>query len=181
MKVAVNRNAELPVEVIQRRRYQLQRRKNWSRLVRNLMATIIAVFVLFGVFWGIGLVRGQSMAPSFHDGDLVLFWRLAGQYNQGDVVVFKRNAKEDELIKRIVATPDDTVDVNSEGRLMANGKVLEDIYTKPGVEYPLTLMGDEYFVLGDKQNAAIDSRNFGPVKKTDIDGKVILIFRTQKH
>lgn len=147
--------------------------------MRSLTATALVVFVLFGVFGGIGLVCGQSMAPSFQDGDLVLIWRLDGHYTHGDVIFFKRDVGEGELIKRVVAVPGDTVDADVGDRLTVNGGVLEDTYAKPGVAYPLTPMEDEYFVLGDNHSAAADSRNFGTVKKHDIIGKVILVVRAQ--
>ena len=37
--------------------------------------------------------------------------------------------------------------------------------------FSYTLKDDEYFVMGDNRNNSVDSRYFGPVKKTDISGK----------
>ncbi|WP_084082474.1 signal peptidase I [Desulforamulus aeronauticus] len=179
MRSKVYNGAELPEDVLKKRFHQLRRKKEWYRLIRSLVATALTVFFLFGVFCGVGIIRGQSMIPSFQDGDLVLFWRLSKDYARNDVIFFERETWQCELIKRIVAVPGDTVDADSEGRLMVNAEVLKDTHTKPGIGYPLTLLENEYFVLGDNREAAMDSRNFGPVDKRDIDGKVILVLRTQ--
>ena len=45
------------------------------------------------------------------------------------------------------------------------------------VNYPLTLADDEVFVLADSRNGGTDSRYFGPVKKSEILGSVVLIVR----
>lgn len=167
------RAAELPENVFQRRRNVLRRKKNWYRLIGSLSVTVLTVFLLFGVFFGIGVVQGNSMSPSFMDGDITLIWRLESQFTTGDVVFFKHDGAA--LIKRVAAVPGDTLAADTQGRLLVNGTALEDTYAKAGVAYPLTLLDGEYFVLGDNLGSAVDSRNFGPVR--DIGGKVILVLR----
>lgn len=99
-----------------------------------------------------------------------------------DNVKFKLNLREelnkDNLIKRVVAKPGDTVEI-IDGKLFVNGKV-ETRETFKGetyeiydlVEYPLVLKEDEYFVLGDNRENSLDSRAIGPIKKIQIKGKV---------
>lgn len=166
----------MPEEILQRRRAALHRKRNWYRLIRSLGVTVLTVFLLFGVFFGIGVVQGDSMEPSLADGDLVLVWRLERQYATGDVVFFTHGG--DQLVKRVAAVPGDTVDTDAQGRLLVNGRELEDAYAKPGLKYPLTLLDGEYFVLGDNRGAAVDSRNFGSV--TELGGKVLLILWTMQ-
>lgn len=38
------------------------------------------------------------------------------------------------------------------------------------------IKNEQIFVVGDNQSLSIDSRSFGPIDKSDIIGKVILIF-----
>lgn len=168
------RETEPPEKVLQHRRDTLRRKKSRCRLTCSLGVTVLTVFLLFGVFFGIGIVSGDSMAPSFVEGDLVLVWRLDRSYTKGEVVFFKRGG--DSLIKRVAAVPGDTVDADAQGRLLVNNTTLEDTYVKPGVAYPLILSDGEYFVLGDNRGPTSDSRNFGPVR--NIRGKALLILRT---
>jgi len=46
-----------------------------------------------------------------------------------------------------------------------------------GMTFPYVLKADEYFVLGDNRGDSYDSRNFGPVTKGEIAGRVILSLR----
>lgn len=172
--LAVYRGAEPPEKVLQNKRDVLHRKRNWYKLTSSLIVTVLTVFLLFGIFLGIGVVHGDSMAPFFMDGDLVLVWRIERRYVANDVVFFKRGG--DSLIKRVVAVPGDTVDADVRGQFMVNGIILEDTFVKSGLEYPLTLEEGEYFVLGDNRGPAVDSRNFGSV--ADINGKVLLVLRT---
>ncbi len=181
MSMGANNDAERPGEVLACKLLQLRRKREWHRLIRSLIATALTVFLLFGIIFGIGIIRGQSMVPSFQNGDLVLFWRLHNDYARDEVIFFKRDAWQYELIKRVAAVPGDTVDVDTDGRLTINGNVLDDTFAKPGIGYPLTLRENEYFVLGDNRGEAMDSRNFGAVEKGEIDGKVILVVRTKIH
>jgi signal peptidase I len=179
VKAASYRETKSPEDVLQRKRRRLRRKKSRYSLLLRLTVTVSAVFILFGLILGLGLVRGQSMTPAFQDGDIVVIWRLSGRYACGDVLLLTCDGWEGELIKRVAAVPGDTVDTDMRGRITVNGRVFEDTYIKPDRAYPILLMEDEYFVLGDSRHASADSRNFGPVKKGEIGGRVVFVLRTQ--
>src|SRR5690242_9001413 len=71
------------------------------RLTRRVLAAVLILAVLFFV-WPRSLggrfsyvrVRGHSMLPTYHDGDLVVVWR-EGSYHPGDIIVFHVN---DQLV-----------------------------------------------------------------------------------
>ena len=91
------------------------------------------------------------------------------------------------MVCRVVAGPGDTVQVTDSERLVVNGNTMVEsniFYSTPMygtfVTYPLTLGADEYFVLADSRTGGMDSRFFGPVKKSEIVGTVITILRRNK-
>ncbi len=85
------------------------------------------------------------------------------------------------LIKRVVGLPGETV-VLKAGRILINGEPLNASYAARssdltachyGVIDPVTLGGDEYYVLGDNHSNSEDSRYWGPVKRRQIVGRFV--------
>ncbi len=79
-------------------------------------------------------VSGSSMSPTFETGDNVLTFNLYSTPKKGDVVVFDAKAYTDEdayYIKRVVATPGDSVDFSIElNKLYVNGEEVEGFYVE---------------------------------------------------
>ena len=149
-------------------------------LVGISVAMIIAVFISYN--WGSKTsVIGVSMENTLYSGQTILISRLSYllfKPKVGDVIVFKPNGNKNThyYVKRVVATPGDTVEFR-DGRLYVNGKQETGGFDKaadPGIaESPIVLGADEYFVLGDNRNNNEDSRsgNIGPVSKSLIEGR----------
>lgn len=83
------------------------------------------------------------------------------------------------IIKRIVACPGDTVEFVG-GELYVNGERETRFgwrFTPPGVgeDYKRTMQKDEYFVLGDNRGNSTDSEDYGPIQKSMIYGKAVLL------
>lgn len=159
----------------------------WKSLFLEIAIVILTVVFVYNFVISISHVTGDSMNPNFCDGDRVLILRIAkGTIEKGDVIVFE-TAQGEKLMKRVVATQGDTVDISkSKGGLYINGQPAEEnnIYTvtsivDENVKYPLSVTEDCYFVLGDNRINSTDSRDsrIGLVKKKDVIGKVILNIR----
>ena len=148
----------------------------------------LAVLMAFFLVYSFGMrtsVIGVSMENTLYGGQTILVNRIAYLLfppKAGDVVVFlpNGNAHTHYYVKRVVATPGDTVEFR-DGRLYVNGVMEEgDEYDKvadPGIaEEPLVVGQDEFFVLGDNRNNSEDSRsgNIGLVKRSLIEGRVWL-------
>lgn len=171
-----------PEEVIRRRRRRLNDRSDIAAFFIKLIAIAVLIVLLFGFAFGITPMENDDMSPRISAGDILLYYRLAEDLATGDVIVFEKDGEQ--YVGRIVAGGGDTVEVTDQATLVVNGStVLErDIYyTTPkyddAVTYPLTLAGDEYFVLCDYREGARDSRYFGPVGADEIRGKVITVLR----
>jgi signal peptidase I len=141
------------------------------------------------------------MLPTIEVNDRVMVNKLAYQWGdpqRGDVVVFRdpregdldesvpeavirsvleavgiRTRGHDDLIKRVIGLPGETVEVR-DNQVVVDGVPIEEPYL-PEVfmpdEPPITLGPDEVFVMGDNRNASFDSRRFGPIPLEDLIGE----------
>ncbi len=155
----------------------------WT-LAFRLFAVMIAAILLSGVVDNpvvtVYRIAGNSMRPSFQDGDRVLvanFPSLVGGVRVGDAVIADLHGET--LIKRVVGLPGDTLEF-VHGELLRNG---EKETTAPPAEFeddyshgPIHLAANEYFLAGDNRRISIDSRTFGPLTKDAILGEVIYRF-----
>lgn len=132
-------------------------------------------------------VKGASMEPNFFDQEYLIIDELSYRFHQpqrGDIVVFRYpNDPKQFFIKRVIGLPGETVDIaggqvkifntkDPNGVLLDEASYLDQDFT--ATTRTVTLKNDEYFVLGDNRAASLDSRYFGPVKRTFIVGRVWL-------
>ena len=171
-----------PAEVIKAKRRRCADAEDIAGFFTKLIAIVVLIALLFGFLFGVTPMENDDMAPRISAGDLLFYYRLADDWVTGDVMVFEKEGEQ--YVGRIVANPGDTVEVTDQATLVVNGStVLENdiYYTTPkyddGPTYPITLAQDEYFILCDYREGARDSRYFGPVKTSEIKGKVITVIR----
>lgn len=120
-------------------------------------------------------ILGSSMESTLSDGDKAYMSRIYS-VKRGDIVVFSNPCGDELLVKRCIAIPGDTIEINKSG-VYINGKKIDEPYIKDNytgdgylLSTPTTLKDDEYIFLGDNRAYSFDSRNFGAVKKSDIYG-----------
>ena len=171
-----------PADIIKQRRRRCADAADIVSFFTKLVAMIALLAVLLGLAFGITPMPNDDMAPRISAGDLLLYYRLADDWANGDVMVFEKDGEQ--YVGRIVARGGDTVEVTDQATLVVNGStVLENniYYTTPkyenGPAYPLTLAAGEFFVLCDYREGARDSRYFGAVRPAEVKGKVITVVR----
>jgi len=138
-----------------------------------LFASIVAFrwFVLDRV-----VVSGESMEDTFSDGDILWAQKIEiSSYDRFDIVIIRDGVKH--YIKRVVGLPGEMVQI-VDGKVCVNGEELATDYGEPMEDAgcaaePLTLAENEYFLLGDNRNASEDSRIWGGVPVTKIEGSVV--------
>lgn len=173
-----------PAKAIRQRRLRLVDRRAASSLVRKLLILGVALVMIFGVIFGVTPMKGGDMLPKISAGDLLLYYRLQDAYVRNDIVLMNRDG--DQYVGRIIGVPGDTIEITDEKELIINDNLIveTDIFYETeafaeATQYPLNLGNDEFFILGDHRDTAKDSRYFGPVKSSELKGKVIsAIMRT---
>lgn len=160
----------------------------WIQCVVVALITCVLLFTFFGRVID---VVGRSMEPTLREGDKIIITRLAGRYEAGDIVVLQKSSfSEAPIVKRIIATEGQTVDIDFEqGTVYVDGFPLDEPYINEPTYKPLDFVGPLtvpegcVFVLGDNRNNSQDSREntIGCVDSRHILGKVVFRFLPLSH
>lgn len=155
--------------------------------VQALVCSVLAVVILFTFVIRLIGVDGRSMVPTLQDGDrlLVLNSMLYDDYKYGDIVVLRKDTfLKDPIVKRVIATEGQTVDIDfSSGSVYVDGALLKEDYIneltflEEGTEFPLTVPENSVFVMGDNRNHSSDSRDsrLGTVDERYVIGKAVFL------
>jgi signal peptidase I len=165
-----------------------RRKSSTGGLVEFLVILVITFALVFGVVRPFVVeafyIPSESMVPTLEVGDRVFVNKFIYRFRQpkqGDIVVFKSiEGEQEDLIKRVVGVPGDTI-VLSNGTLIVNGVPKEEPYVNhqlPDLSSfgPITVPEGKVFVLGDNRANSRDSRFFGPLPIQDIEGEAFVIF-----
>lgn len=158
-----------------KRRYKVVLRSTIYTLI-----TVAAVAILVATLWlPVFQIYGSSMTPTLENGDIVASFK-AESFKPGDVIAFYYNNKI--LVKRVIASAGEWVDIDQEGNVYVNGKMLDEPYIKEkdfgecNIELPYQVPESRIFVMGDHRSVSIDSRHtsVGCVSEEQIVGKLKL-------
>ena len=156
----------------------------WEVVKIFIIASVIVMPIRYFLFQPF-IVKGESMIPSFQDGNYLIVDEISYRFNgpaRGDVIVFKYpKDTSQKFIKRVIGLPGETVEIKDQKvTIYKDGKsqALDEKYlpNPSGTigTIKLTLGADEYFVLGDNREFSYDSRILGSVPAKNIIGKVFL-------
>ena len=156
----------------------------WTQALVGSVLTVVLVFTFLIRLIG---VDGHSMVPTLQNGDrlLVLSSLLDSDYEYGDIVVLREESfLEEPIVKRVIATEGQTVDIDFEaGVVYVDGEALDEpyinepTYMEEGTEFPLTVPEGCIFVMGDNRNHSSDSRDsrLGTVDTRCVLGKAVFL------
>ncbi len=143
-------------------------------LIAAAVAILIATLVLpvFRIF-------GTSMTPTLTEGQMVAAVKTEN-LKRGDLVAFYYNNKI--LVKRVIATAGEWVNIDAEGNVFIDDKLIDEPYLKEkslgecDIELPYQVPDQRIFVMGDHRDVSVDSRTtaIGCISQEQIAGKLIL-------
>ncbi|KXT79307.1 Signal peptidase I [Streptococcus oralis] len=160
-------------------------RERYLKTLKSTISTLVvvaAIAILTATLWlPVLQIYGNSMTPNLESGDMVVSVS-AQKLKQGDVVAFYYNNKV--LVKRVIATEGQWVDIDSQGTVSVDGQKLEEPYLADNekdlgdtnIQLPYQVPEGKFFVMGDHRSVSIDSRNtaIGSIGNEQIVGRLVL-------
>lgn len=161
---------------------RLKEREKYLKKVQktlSILVVVAAISVLVATLWMPVLkIYGSSMDPTLENGQIVVSIKTK-KLKSGDVVAFWQGNKL--LVKRVIASPGQKVDIDVNGKVFVDGKAISESYLdseslgNTDIDFPHQVEESRWFCMGDNRESSIDSRSavIGDISKEQIEGKVL--------
>lgn len=174
---------ELPsAEQLEAELKKIKYRKEFKKILKSTISSLLvvaAVAVLVSMlFLPVLRVTGSSMTPTLLNDELIICSKRSN-FKQGDIVAFYYNNKI--LLKRVIGTAGDYINITEDGTVYVNGERLDEPYVSElafgncDIELPYQVPDNRIFVMGDHRSVSVDSRSttVGCIADEYVIGKVI--------
>jgi signal peptidase I len=187
-------SAVWPTVIAFRDRHRPAKRYNrwWFYLLWLLSLSLLSLagFKNRGVLFGYDLYRAPSvsMSPTIERGDYFLVdpWKYRHSFPvDGEIVVLDLNdGTGTKYVKRVVGVPGDRIELR-DSLLIRNGQPVHEPYVHPVEAFPnygrffgptAVVPPGQVFVLGDYRDNSVDSRKWGTIPISHVEGPVQFIW-----
>lgn len=160
-----------------------------KKYIINNIIIISLILIFTNVIFGIVIVTGNSMYPTIHDKDIVIYNRFIKNYDNEDIIIIRNLKTNEYCIKRLIASAGDYINIDSDKRrVIKNNVMIEENYLtgystdKHDIELPIIVPPGNVFVLGDNREVSKDSRSteLGMVQSENILGRMICLIRINR-
>ena len=162
---------------------EVKRKSAVRETIEWIITLALAVALALAVHRWVGqlvIVQGESMQPTLLNNERVLLGRL--EYygtapKRGDIVVVKYPDVTEDIIKRVIATAGETIEVH-DGSVYINGTKLDEPYIQDPIAdttAPTVVPEGTVFVMGDNRNDSLDSRSVGPIALDQVLGRAYAV------
>lgn len=187
-------NTETPVQPAKREKTADEMGLSIYGYIRDIAYLLAGMIIVFLMLFRVVVVSGASMYQTLMDGDYLLLVNrhFCSAPAQGDVVVASKTDFRggDPIIKRVIATQGQTVDIDFyTGSVYVDGVLLNEPYiygptvNPEGMTFPLTVEEGHVFVMGDNRPNSKDSRDpeIGLIDTREIMGKAVFLIFPGDH
>lgn len=144
--------------------------------------TLVIMLLIFAFVLSPNTIMQTSMLPTLQEGDKVIVYQFMYKPKRGDIVIVTQpNDMNHNLVKRVIATGGQTVNIDAvAGKVYVDNEeldepyILEPTYVAGNIKYPFVVPEGTIFVMGDNRNVSLDSRSdrIGVIDERYIRGKV---------
>lgn len=170
------------LEQLEKELKRVKYRSRYRSVLRSTVYTLIvvaAIAVLVATIWlPVLQIYGSSMTPTLKEGDIVVSVKES-ECEQGQLLAFYIGNKI--LVKRCIALPGQVVDMDDDGNVYVDGKLLDEPYLtekslgNANISFPYQVPESRYFCMGDHRETSVDSRHaeIGCISQEQIVGKIV--------